>query len=273
MPSKRSRDEEAAIDAGASSTADDTRKPKKAKHGFRVGPENLPDGAWRRKGTAPFSRPLPERANPPSTVTKIKKDLITKAKVKKQYAKIKAEHQKQASAPIPEDHAQAENGPKPTAHPEQGEDGAEPAPAPIHPERQAMLDAPSSLPNPHPQHQQRQQRQPRQQQPTTDETDPSLSTQPPPQDQQHPRQKRKHHHKPDYYTKELAAAERAKQAAAERAAEAARREQERQRRITERERYRKAMAKAKTPGRDGRVKIGRESRLLLERVQRVVGKS
>lgn len=272
MPSKRSRDEDAAIYAGASSTADDTRKPKKAKHGFRVGPENLPDGAWRRKGTAPFSRPLPERANPPSTVTKIKKDLITKAKVKKQYAKIKAEHQKQASAPIPEDHAQAENGPKPTAHPEQGEDGAEPAPAPIHPERQAMLDAPSSLPNPHPQRQQRQQRQPRQQ-PTTDETDPSLSTQPPPQDQQHPRQKRKHHHKPDYYTKELAAAERAKQAAAERAAEAARREQERQRRITERERYRKAMAKAKTPGRDGRVKIGRESRLLLERVQRVVGKS
>ncbi|KOS18034.1 hypothetical protein ESCO_003175 [Escovopsis weberi] len=45
---------------------------KKPKHGFRVGPENLPDGAWRRK------------------VTKIKKDLIHKAKVKKAYAKIKA---------------------------------------------------------------------------------------------------------------------------------------------------------------------------------------
>ncbi|KAH6631889.1 hypothetical protein F5144DRAFT_234746 [Chaetomium tenue] len=260
MPSKRSRDEAAAVDAGAPPTADDTRKPKKAKHGFRVGPENLPDGAWRRK------------------VTKIKKDLITKAKVKKQYAKIKAEHQKQASAPAPEDHTQ--NNSEPTTHSDQGgEDGTEPAPAQIHPERQAMLDAPSSLPKPPAQRQQRQrqQQQQQQQQPTDEtETDPA---QPHPQNQtdqqDNPRQKRKHHHhhKPDYYTKELATAERAKQAAAERAAEAARHEQERQRRVAERERYRRAMAKAKTPGRDGRVKIGRESRLLLERVQRVVGKS
>ncbi|EAQ88001.1 hypothetical protein CHGG_04620 [Chaetomium globosum CBS 148.51] len=254
MPSKRPRDEDAAVAAVAPPTADDTRKLKKAKHGFRVGPENLPDGAWRRK------------------VTKIKKDLITKAKVKKQYAKIKAEHQKQASAPTPEDHTK--NNAEPTIHPDQeGEDSTEPAPAQIHPERQAMLDAPSSLSKPPAQRQQRQ-RQQQQHQPTDEtEADPA---QPHSQTDQpdNPRQKRKHrHHKPDYYTKELATAERAKQAAAERAAEAARREQERQRRVADRERYRRAMAKAKTPGRDGRVKIGRESRLLLERVQRVVGKS
>jgi hypothetical protein len=45
MSSKRTRDEDAAPDAGASPA------PKKAKHGFRVGPENLPDGPWRRKGS------------------------------------------------------------------------------------------------------------------------------------------------------------------------------------------------------------------------------
>ncbi|KAH6856526.1 hypothetical protein B0I37DRAFT_412445 [Chaetomium sp. MPI-CAGE-AT-0009] len=254
MPSKRSRDEDAINDAGASSMADETRKPKKAKHGFRVGPENLPDGAWRRK------------------VTKIKKDLITKAKVKKQYAKIKAEHQKQASAPppAPQDHTQAKDGSEPTAHPNQEEEGAEPTPAQIHPERQAMLDEPSSRPKPG-QHQHQQQHQP------PSETDPSSTTVPNPEQQQpHPQtqpQKRpRKTHRPDYYTKELAAAERAKQQAAERAAEAAAREQERQRRVAERERYRKAMAKAKTPGRDGRVKLGRESKLLLERVQRVVGR-
>ncbi|KAK3294756.1 uncharacterized protein B0H64DRAFT_443802 [Chaetomium fimeti] len=252
MPAKRPRDEDAVHGAGPSSTTDETRKPKKAKHGFRVGPENLPDGAWRRK------------------VTKIKKDLITKAKVKKQYAKIKAEHQKQAPAPAPEDHTQAEDGTEPTTHPNQEEDGTEPPPVQIHPERQAMLDAPTSRPKPGHQHQHQQQQQ---QQPTT-ETDPSSPThqqqqQQQPHDQKPPRRKA---HRPDYYTKELAAAERAKQQAAERAAEAAAREQERQRRVAERERYRKAMAKAKTPGRDGRVKIGRESKLLLERVQRVVGR-
>lgn len=44
MPAKRAREE------GAQPEAGDAPAPKKAKHGFRVGPENLPDGAWRRKG-------------------------------------------------------------------------------------------------------------------------------------------------------------------------------------------------------------------------------
>ncbi|KAJ3479258.1 hypothetical protein NLG97_g8364 [Lecanicillium saksenae] len=48
---------------------------KQHRKGFRVGPDNLPDGAWKRK------------------VTKIKKDLIHKAKVKKAYAKIKEREQ------------------------------------------------------------------------------------------------------------------------------------------------------------------------------------
>jgi len=50
MPRKRERDEDVSLESGADAATNDTRKPKKAKHGFRVGPENLPDGAWRRKG-------------------------------------------------------------------------------------------------------------------------------------------------------------------------------------------------------------------------------
>jgi hypothetical protein len=177
-------------------------------------------------------------------VTKIKKDLITKAKVKKQYAKIKAEHQ--ATAP-----------PTTQPHPEQGDDNdaaaqhqdnAAPAPAPapveIHPERQAMLDDPDAETNP---------------------TSPR-----PPRER---RERRPRKQRPDYYNKELAAAEQAKKKAEERAAEFARHQQERERAIAERERYRKAMAKAKEPGRDGKRKVGRESKLLLDRVKKMMGES
>jgi hypothetical protein len=108
MP-KRSREE--SNEPGSSPAKDDARKSKKAKHGFRVGPENLPDGPWKRKGTyiKPQSISPRPRANRHPTVAKIKKDLIVKAKVKKEYAKIKAEYQKQAAAnpkpaiPIPAD--------------------------------------------------------------------------------------------------------------------------------------------------------------------------
>lgn len=52
MAAKRAREEDESSDAGASHSADNARTSKKAKHGFRVGPENLPDGPWRRKGTS-----------------------------------------------------------------------------------------------------------------------------------------------------------------------------------------------------------------------------
>ncbi len=183
-------------------------------------------------------------------VTKIKKELITKAKVKKQYAKIKAEHQKQAAAPsaTPED------------HPDQDNDEPGPAPVAIHPERQAMLDS-SSRPGSNPQQQ------------ATDglDTDP---TAPQPQGQgQEGRPRRPRKQRPDYYNKELAAAEKAKKKAEEREAEFTRRQEERQRAIADRERYRKAMAKAKEPGRDGKRKVGRESKLLLDRVKKMMGES
>ncbi|KAI2621141.1 hypothetical protein GGR54DRAFT_639270 [Hypoxylon sp. NC1633] len=84
---------------------------KKHRKGFRVGPENLPDGPWRRK------------------VDKIKKDLIHKAKVKKAYKKIKAAEQI-SSKP---------NATTTTAATGEDADAAPPSPQ-LHPERQAMLD-------------------------------------------------------------------------------------------------------------------------------------
>lgn len=45
---------------------------------------------------------------------------------------------------------------------------------------------------------------------------------------------------------------------------------QRQQKFEERERFRKAMAKARVGGRDGQRKLGRESKILLERVKRIV---
>lgn len=102
-----------------SSTAPDAKKPRK---GFRVGPENLPDGAWRRKNT------------------KIKQDLIHKAKVKKAYRKVKAEIQ------------QEKEEKEPTTQDEKPSSKEQPTPidkevdrANVNPERQALLDG---APNP-----------------------------------------------------------------------------------------------------------------------------
>ncbi|KAK0620272.1 hypothetical protein B0T14DRAFT_567037 [Immersiella caudata] len=224
MASKRPHDD-------APGDSDDRRK--KPRVGFRVGPANLPDGAWKRK------------------VTKIKKNLIVKAKVKKQYAKLKAERALQdpkPAIPIPADELDpAISKPSTTSN---GDDhsndepaGTDPAAPPaIHPSRQTMLDAPSQ-PEPEPipeQPRERRERKPRPQ-------------------------------KPDYFAKQFAAAESTKAAAEARAAEIAKRKAEREKAIADRELYRKRMAKAKTPGRDGKRKLGRESGLLLDRVKRIVG--
>jgi len=50
-----------------------------------------------------------------------------------------------------------------------------------------------------------------------------------------------------------------------------RREKERNERTEERERFRRAMAKARTEGRNGQRKLGRESMVLLGRVKKLVG--
>ncbi|KAI1214117.1 uncharacterized protein F4807DRAFT_114825 [Annulohypoxylon truncatum] len=88
-----------------------TPAAKKLRKGFRVGPQNLPDGPWKRK------------------VDKIKKNLIHKAKVKKAYKKIKAAEQ-----------ASSKLDPVTSAGTEDGHGDAEPPSPQLHPERQAMLD-------------------------------------------------------------------------------------------------------------------------------------
>lgn len=46
---------------------------------------------------------------------------------------------------------------------------------------------------------------------------------------------------------------------------------QRQAKMEERERFRRAMAKARSSGKDGQRKLGRESKILLEKVQRLMG--
>lgn len=110
----------------------------------------------------------------------------------------------------------------------------------LHPERQAMLDGP---------------REP---------TPPSGFD-----SQRRPREKRPK--RPKYFEKEQAFAEQQKAEAEARRAELERRNKERKQKIEERERFRKAMAKARMGGKNGQRKLGRESKVLLERVKRVVG--
>ncbi|KAJ6091336.1 hypothetical protein N7467_003305 [Penicillium canescens] len=99
----------------------------KKRKGFSVGPANLPDGTYRRK------------------TQKIKNDLIQKAKVKKAYAKIKA--QEEANAPqksvydtyVDEDAEAKKKDETPT------EDATT---LELHPDRIAMLNEPEPEPAP-----------------------------------------------------------------------------------------------------------------------------
>jgi hypothetical protein len=195
--------------------------PKKQRGGFKVGPDNLPDGTWRRKGRN--TKYATSDCADFLAVIKIKKDLIHKAKVKKSYAKIKARE------PIVEKPAIAE---EPIAEPSQE----------LHPERQAMLDAPRD-PTPPPYQQSQYQQRSRT-----------------------PRPKR-----PGYFEKEQAFAEQQKAEAEARKAEFERRDKERKEKTEEREKFRRAMAKARTGGKNGQRKLGKESKVLLERVKRMVG--
>lgn len=77
--------------------------------------------------------------------------------------------------------------------------------------------------------------------------------------------------KPGYFEKEQAAADAKKKESEERRAEFERREAEKKLKLAERERFRKAMAKARTGGKNGQRKLGRESQVLLEKVKRMVG--
>lgn len=202
MAPKRSRDDE----AGAS------LQKKHKKGGFQVGPANLPDGVHKRK------------------VQKIKQDLIHKAKLKKEYAKIKAREEvvsqkdvyERAAETEPEESTPAEPVPEPTVEP--------------HPDRLRL-------------------QQLEQEEPESERPDRPLRRQKKP--------------RPNAYQKETELARKRKEEAEARRQAREEAEKQRQQRLAERERFRKAMAKARG-GPNGQRKLGRESTVLLEKVKRMV---
>jgi hypothetical protein len=116
----------------------------------------------------------------------------------------------------------------------------EPASQELHPDRQAMLDTP-------------------------EEPTPAALT------RTGTGRSQRRNNKPGYFEKEVAFAEQKKAEAEARRVEFERRDKERREKIEERERFRKAMAKARTGGKNGQRKLGKESKVLLERVKRMVG--
>ncbi|KAM0484320.1 hypothetical protein ACHAPX_001741 [Trichoderma viride] len=206
--------------------ADASSEATKKKHGFRVGPENLPDGPWRRK------------------VDRVKRDLIHRAKVKKEYAKIKAADQKAAEAkarPSLGDNEgdDGDDEVKPSQQDAKGGEGEEEEQ--IHPTRQLMLKDEEMA-----------------QTGADSEKTTGFS------DGQRRRTRR-----PGYYDKQLTKAAERREEAETKRAEFERRMEERAQKRAEREKFKKAMAK--TRDKNGNKKLGRESSLLLEKVKRLVG--
>ena len=179
-------------------------------------------------------------------VTKVKKDLIHKAKVKKQYAKVKAQEEKERATPkgpqasagelaSGEDGDQSHGDAGDSENAGKGNDGGA-----IHPTRHLMLKDEEAA------------------QAGAAESDRAGVS-----DGQRRRTRR-----PGYYDKQLEKAEQKRTEAEERAREVQRRREEREKRLAERERYKKAWAK--TRGKDGKKKLGRESTLLLDKVKKMM---
>jgi hypothetical protein len=76
--------------------------------------------------------------------------------------------------------------------------------------------------------------------------------------------------KPQPFQRQEREAERRKREIEERQEAREKADAERKHKIEERERFRKAMAKARTGGKNGQRKLGRESAVLLEKVQRMI---
>jgi hypothetical protein len=170
-------------------------------------------------------------------VQKIKKDLIHKAKLKKQYAKLKTQEDGATSRSVydreddglsTEAAAAAEPVPEPTLDP--------------HPDRVKLLEEPSPEPEPQPEH-------------------------------AHHADRRKKRPRSQPFKKETELARKTEQEAEARRKARQEAENERARKIAERERFRKVMAKARSGGPNGQRKLGRESTVLLEKAKRIMGKT
>ncbi|CAF9911930.1 hypothetical protein IMSHALPRED_010641 [Imshaugia aleurites] len=167
-------------------------------------------------------------------VQKIKQDLIRKAKLKKSYRKLKAREPLDA---IPSIY---------TPPPEQPSASLD-----LHPDRQAMLHEPPSAPHAQDDKDTQQQKQQQQQQP--------------------PRRRKPARAKTVPFRKEALRAQQRREESERRRKEFEEAGRQRRAKSDERERFRRAMAKARSGGSNGQRKLGRESVVLLERVQRLVG--
>ncbi|GJC77956.1 hypothetical protein ColLi_00794 [Colletotrichum liriopes] len=291
---------------GAAAASPRDAQPAKKRKGFRVGPDNLPEGPWRRK------------------VEKKKLELIHKAKIKKAYAKIKgkelasqassktqqpaaaaaaAASSKEASSDDELDDVREPQPAKEPSHspaPAPAPAASEPSPSPdaastdatpaqplegeIHPSRAEMLTNDGEPPNPNTIAVKRKRGAAtatgsnaelpgtRTATTTTTTSEDAQDATTAAVDRYDPRKPRRPR-KPGYYEKQLAHAEQKRAEAEARRAEIQRRREERERKTADRERYRRAMAKARKGGEDGQRRLGRESALLLEKVRRMVGDS
>lgn len=178
----------------------------------------------------------------PRTVRKIKNELIHKAKIKKQYSKIRERELKDQPSNHPSLYADADADADADASslPSKEQGAALPQSAAsqeLHPDRQRMIDAPDTQP------------------------------------EQRPRQKggrQKAARRPDPFAKESAEAERRREEAERWRRERQEAEEKKQRRLAERARERKAMMKANGVGSGGGRKLGRESAVLLGRVKKLM---
>lgn len=167
---------------------------------------------------------------------KIKEKLIHKAKLKQQYAKLKARQEDEPRKSVYDRAAEASDA----ADDDDDDDDdelAEPVPEPSlepHPDRLKMLEEKSPEPTPAERRQRRPQTQPFRKE------------------------------------EEVAKKKREEAEARQRAREQA--EKERASKLAERERFRKTMAKARG-GPNGKRKLGRESTVLLAKAQRIMGKT
>jgi hypothetical protein len=167
-------------------------------------------------------------------VEKIKKDLIHKAKLKQQYAKLKKREEDGSAPPrrsVYDREADAN---------EADDEPAEPVPEPSlepHPDRLKMLEEKSPEPI-----------------------------------QERPAESRQRRPRPTPFKKETELARKKKEEAEARYKAREEADKERAAKIAERERFRKTMAKARG-GPNGQRKLGRESTVLLAKAQRIMGKT
>ncbi|KAK3056805.1 hypothetical protein LTR09_002598 [Extremus antarcticus] len=221
MSEKRKRTSEA-------TSGDHTNKRKK---GFVVGPDNLPDGTYKRKAD------------------KIKKSLIERALIKKNYAKLKRRGdipEQREELPTPASAALEPHHPDKDQDQDYSDDDADtnkqalpdPSTTP-HPDRQTLLDNPEPAP------------------------EPALRA--------NGRRARFHKPKAVPFQREYDQALQRKAEAEKRRLAREEADRQRQSKLEEREKFRRAMAKARTGGVNGQRKLGRESGVLLERVRRMVG--